>query len=383
MMNRLNALYCFITRGCNLRCRHCYTDARHCADEMHSQAIDAGLFRDVVRQAKQLGVSYVKLSGGEPLMHPRIGEILEIAGRVRIDVVLSTNGVPCTPSLVKELSRIRLRGVSVSLDGADAETHEWVRGETGCFAKALRGIRALAEAGLSPNIGMVILRRNIRQVEAVVGLAESLGVSSVTFNLAQPTGRGAAMQDDGEFPELRELIELDGLVREMSRRTPLALRFTLPPAFKPLGGFLGNAAGGCGACGILGILGVLSDGSLGLCGAAEEMPELIFGHAGRDELETVWRRTPLLQELREGLPDRFKGICGECLMRTLCQGRCIAQNYYRSRDVWAPYWFCEEADREGLFPETRRRRRHATGPGRGGLRTGRAEGTVQGGAVIS
>lgn len=353
-MNRLNALYCFITRGCNLRCRHCYTGARHRADEMHPHSIDAGLFRDVVRRAKQLGVSYVKLSGGEPLLHPRIGEILEIAGRERIDVVLSTNGVLCTPSLVRELSRIRLRGVSVSLDGADAETHEWVRGERGCFEKALRGIRTLADAGLSPSIGMVVLRRNIRQVKAVVCLAEALGASSVTFNIAQPTGRGAALQDDGEFPEILDLIELDGIVRELSRRTPLALSYTLPPAFKPLGGVVGR---GYGACGILGILGVLSDGSLGLCGAAEGMPELIFGHAGRDELETVWRQAPLLQELREGLTDRFKGICGECLMRNLCQGRCIAQNYYRRRDVWAPHWFCEEADRQGLFPEARRQRR--------------------------
>ena len=356
-MNKLNALYCFITRGCNLRCRHCYTGARHRADDLHPHSIDAGLFLDVVRRAKQLGITCVKLSGGEPLLHPRIGEILEIAGRERIDVALSTNGVLCTPSLVRELSRIRLRGVSVSLDGADAETHEWVRGERGCFEKALRGIRTLAEAGLSPNIAMVILRRNISQAKAVVELAESLGASSVTFNLAQPTGRGAALQDDGEFPEIRELIELEDRVRELSRRTPLALSYTLPHAFKPLGGFLGTAGRGYGSCGILGILGVLSDGSLGLCGAAEGMPELIFGHAGRDELETVWRQAPLLQELREGLPDRFKGICGECLMKSLCQGRCIAQNYYRRRDIWAPYWFCEEADRQGLFPEARRQRR--------------------------
>jgi SynChlorMet cassette radical SAM/SPASM protein ScmF len=302
-------------------------------------------------------------------MHPRIGEILESVGRERIGVVLSTNAVLCSPSLVRELSRIRLLGVSVSIDGADAGTHEWVRGETGCFEKTLRGIRTLADAGLSPNIAMVVLRRNISQVEAVVDLAEALGASSVTINVTQPTGRGAALQDDGEFPEIRDLIELDGIVRELSRRTPLALSYTLPPAFKPLGGIAGR---GYGTCGILGVLGVLSDGSLGLCGAAEKMPALIFGHAGRDDLETVWRHAPLLQELREGLPDRFKGICGECLMRNLCQGRCIAQNYHRCRDVWAPHWFCEEADHQGLFPETRRQRRQ------GGYGTG---GSVQAGAV--
>jgi SynChlorMet cassette radical SAM/SPASM protein ScmF len=364
-MNRLNALYCFITRGCNLRCLHCYTGARHFADGPRPSAIDVGLFRDVVAQAKRLGVSYVKLGGGEPLLHPRIGEILEIAVREGIGVVLSTNGVLCTPPLVKELSRVRPRGISVSLDGADAETHEWLRGEKGCFDKTLQGIRVLAGAGLPPNIAVVVLRRNISHVEAIVGLAESVGASSVTFNLAQPTGRGATMQDDGEFPEIRDLIELDARVLELSRRTPLALGYTLPPAFKPLGGIAGR---GYGACGILGILGVLSDGSLGLCGAAEEMPESIFGHAGRDDLETVWRHAPLLNELREGLPDRFRGICGECLMRNICQGRCIAQNYYRCRDAWALYWFCEEADREGLFPETRRQRRQAGRAAVAGLR---------------
>jgi len=136
-------------------------------------------------------------------------------------------------------------------------------------------------------------------------------------------------------------------------------------------------------CGILGILGVLSDGSLGLCGAAEEMPELIFGHAGRDDLEAVWRQAPLLKELRAGLPDRFKGICGECLMRTVCQGRCIAQNYYRCRDVWAPHWFCEEADSEGLFPETRRQRRQAIDTTGSRSRAASAKGAVASGAVIS
>ena len=48
------------------------------------------------------------------------------------------------------------------------------------------------------------------------------------------------MKNDGEFPAVREMIELDGRVRELSRRTPLALSYTLPPAFKPLGGIVGK-----------------------------------------------------------------------------------------------------------------------------------------------
>ena len=62
-----------------------------------------------------------------------------------------------------------------------------------------------------------------------------------------------------------------------------------------------------------------------------------------------------LNELREGLPERFGGICGDCLMKGTCLGCCIAQNYYRSKDLWIPYWYCEEAKNAGLFPESRMR----------------------------
>ena len=84
------------------------------------------------------------------------------------------------------------------------------------------------------------------------------------------------------------------------------------------------------------------------------MPELIFGHAARDRLEDVWSNTPVLLELREGLPGRLKGICSDCVMKSFCLGSCIAQNYYRLKDLWAPFWYCEEAQNRGVFPETRK-----------------------------
>jgi len=50
---------------------------------------------------------------------------------------------------------------------------------------------------------------------------------------------------------------------------------------------------------------------------------------------------------------RLEGICGQCIMKGLCLGSCVAQNYYRSRNLWAGYWFCEEARERGLFPVSR------------------------------
>jgi SynChlorMet cassette radical SAM/SPASM protein ScmF len=124
-------------------------------------------------------------------------------------------------------------------------------------------------------------------------------------------------------------------------------------AFRPLGRMFGQNGDGCGVCGILGILGVLSDGSYAMCGIGETVPDLVFGHAAEDRLEDMWNNTPIIKELRDGLPKKLQGICGDCLMKARCLGSCIAQNYYGTNDLWAPFWYCEEARKKGLFPETR------------------------------
>jgi radical SAM protein with 4Fe4S-binding SPASM domain len=121
----------------------------------------------------------------------------------------------------------------------------------------------------------------------------------------------------------------------------------------------GREGSGCSICGIYGILGVLANGSYALCGIGETVPELVFGHASKDALSDVWSGNPVLREIREGLPRRLGGICGNCLMKGVCLGSCIAQNYYRDRDLWAPNWYCVEAHRGGLFPESRHRVRPA------------------------
>lgn len=162
------------------------------------------------------------------------------------------------------------------------------------------------------------------------------------------------MHFSGEALDIEELVDLGKWVEStLSATTDLNLYYDHPMAFRPLGKVFGQNGDGCGACGILSILGVLSNGSYALCGIGEAVSDLVFGNGATDPLDEVWNNTPLLLELREGLPQLIEGVCGECLMKGLCLGSCIAQNYYRNKSVWAPYWFCKEAHKRGLFPETR------------------------------
>jgi SynChlorMet cassette radical SAM/SPASM protein ScmF len=315
------------------------------------------LYHDIIRQAKPLGLSSVKLTGGEPLLHPHINEILEVIRSEELDLTVETNGLLCTPELAERMkATCENPFVSVSLDGADAETHEWVRGVKGSFDAALEGLKNLVKVGFMPQVIMSVMRRNVDQMEAVVRLGESLGVSSVKFNLVQPTARGENMYAAGETLTIEELVDRGRWVENvLSDSTKIELFYCHPPAFRPLGEIFGDNGSGCGICGILGILGVLSDGSYALCGIGEMVPELVFGHAGKDSLKDVWDNATVLQVLRKDLVGSLYGICGDCLMKAFCLGSCIAQNYYRSKDLWAPFWFCEEAREAGLFPETRMR----------------------------
>jgi radical SAM protein with 4Fe4S-binding SPASM domain len=81
--------------------------------------------------------------------------------------------------------------------------------------------------------------------------------------------------------------------------------------------------------------------------------ELTFGLVGQDCLEEVWTSQPVLNMIRDDIPGRLTGVCGRCVMKDRCLGSCVAQNYYRSHNLLAPFWFCEKAELAGLFPASR------------------------------
>jgi len=350
----LNQLYFYLTEGCNLACRHCWLAPKLDAQGDRYPTLPIELFETALLEARPLGLSGVKLTGGEPLLHPRIVDILALIRREKLRLALETNGLLCTPALAAEIAKSPHRFVSVSMDGVDAETHEWVRGVAGSFEKAKQAVRNLVAAGIHPQVIFSVMRHNVGQVDAIVRLAEELGASSVKFNVIQPTARGEKLHEAEETLTVAELIPLGRHVeRELAPATRLKLFFDYPPAFRILSRIA--SGDGCGVCGILGILGVIANGHYALCGIGEHIPELVFGVVGQDRLETIWQENPVLNALREGLPGKLEGICGQCLMKYRCLGSCVAQNYYRSHNLWAPFWFCEEAEAAGLFPASRKK----------------------------
>ena len=355
----LRTIYFYLTEGCNLCCRHCWISPKYQPEGTTCPSLDFDLFRSIVRQGKSLGLQGVKLTGGEPFFHPDIHGLIEYIRGEELGLDINTNGTLCTPELAREISKCKRAFVSVSLDGVNAETHEYIRGVDGCFEAALQGIRNLVKEGLRPQVIMTIMKRNKDQLEEVVRLAESLGAGSVKFNIVQPIERGRELHEAGDTLEIGELIELGRRVEmELPKKTPLPLFYAHPDAFRPLSRMLGNGRKSLGACRIFEKIGVLPNGSYALCSIGslgEEVKELTFGDSRKDSLEDVWKNTEVLKQIREGLPKKLEGICGDCLMKEVCMGGCLAQSYYQTKNLWSPFWYCEEARKNGLFPKRRLR----------------------------
>ncbi|MBU0996169.1 MAG: SynChlorMet cassette radical SAM/SPASM protein ScmF [Proteobacteria bacterium] len=350
----LRQIYFYLTEGCNLKCRHCWLAPKYQSGSNTYPMMDVEVFTRVILQAKPLGLSGVKLTGGEPLMHPDIKDMLSCIRENDLRLVMETNGLLMTQEIAKTISTFPDPFVSVSLDGIDAKTHEAVRGVPGSFEKTVNGIRHLSDAGVKNQIIMSVMRFNMDQIGPMIRLAETLGVESVKFNLVQPIKRGEILHEKGETLSIEEMIDLGKVVENtLSKETRLRIDYDHPMAFRPLGKLFGEDGDGCSACGILGILGVLPDGAYALCGIGMNIPEMVFGHATKDRLSDIWEKTAILNELREGMPDQFQGVCKKCLMKHLCLGSCVAQNYYTSGHIWGAFWYCEQAYQKGVFPVTR------------------------------
>lgn len=349
----LRQFYFYLTAGCNLACRHCWLSPKYQPDGGTGGHIDLDLIKLAIEEGQPLGLQSVKLTGGEPLLHPDFVKIVDVLREKKMGLTIETNGTLMTQDLAYYLkNNSTLAHISVSVDGAKSATHDPFRGVKGSFEKACNGINYLVEAGYRPQVIMSLHFGNVDEIEELVRLAEKMGAGSVKFNLIQPTGRGEAMTERNQVLDIQKLVQVGKWVeKDLQKRITIPLIFSWPMAFYSLKRLLelkNNPT-----CGIFGILGILSTGHFAMCGIGVEVPELIYGKLGVDNLAEAWCNHPTLVSLRRDLPDNLEGVCGDCLFRIQCLGNCVAENYYQSHRLTSPHWFCHQAKQAGLFSSER------------------------------
>jgi pyrroloquinoline quinone biosynthesis protein E len=171
-----------ITYRCTNRCVYC--DLPPIGDELRFAA-----FRPLLDEFRALGLVRLGLTGGEPLLHPDLGDLLRRCRETGVMTVVSTNGSLARTRL-DELRDLDL--ASVSLDG-EIEAHDGARG-AGSFSKAMDAAEALRGAGVDVVLSPVLNRQNVGEMPAILDAARQLGAMVVV----QPYFRNARLPDSND-----------------------------------------------------------------------------------------------------------------------------------------------------------------------------------------
>ncbi len=178
-----------ITRRCNLRCVHCYAMAQTTADPDELTFAEASRFLDGLAA---FNVPAVLFSGGEPLMHPRVFDLLQHAAQRGLHASLSTNGTLIDQPTACRLRDVGVTYVGISLDGL-AATNDRFRGVAGAFDLAVLGMRACRDAGLRVGLRFTMTRENVNDIPGLLEMVADQGIPRVCFYHLAYSGRGGGL----------------------------------------------------------------------------------------------------------------------------------------------------------------------------------------------
>ena len=180
-----------LTYACNLQCVHCLSSSgRRDPRELTTDECEA-----VIDELQRMQVFYINIGGGEPTVRKDFWHLVDYAVDHGVGVKFSTNGSGIDATVAEQLAHSDYVDVQISIDGADAETNDHVRGN-GSFATAVEAMEHLRAAGFEGfKISVVMTRHNIAQVDEFRAMADRYG-AQLRLTRFRPSGRGADSWDD-------------------------------------------------------------------------------------------------------------------------------------------------------------------------------------------
>lgn len=347
----LTHLYVNPAGECNLACSHCWitpgrSGAPFSVRERLEEEFTPEQFRELLDRAAALGLKNLKFTGGEPLLRSDFPLLYRAAAEhpAGLFVNIETNGTLEPEGIWEAFEEHPPGSVAVSLDSAVPEVHDDFRNTPGAFRKTVSFIEKLVSREVNTQVIASTVDFRVEPVLEIARLCRDMGVGSLKVNPVQPIGRGAKLHGSGT--RIENILSFARNIHETCGRS---VAVDVPPAFLPI-----DRLRESGRCPLQNLLGVLASGDVSFCGIGFICGELVMGNFITGDLERIWREHPLPVQVRTLLPGELEGICGNCIHSSVCLGSCVMQNYYSTGRFTAPFWVCSEAEKEGLFPNTRK-----------------------------
>lgn len=305
----LRWLFFEITDRCNLKCMHC---GSNCTSEGSCLTIDdiKAALRSVSKDKPM-----ICLTGGEPMLHPDFFEIANCVSDMGFLWGMTTNATLIDDAAARRLKQAGLGTVSVSLDGME-HSHDLFRRQNGAWSRAVRGLKALKNAGIEPQVTTVLHRENFRELEVLYDFLCDMGITSWRPINVEPIGRACEsselMLEPNQFAHLISFIWDKRFDRNCSMVVTFGCSHYLGAQYERM---VRDHYFLCGA-GIL-TASIRCSGDICACLDIVNKPELVQGNIHSDDFMDVW-----LHRFEAFRRDRTSD-CHECIAcpeRRLCGG---------------------------------------------------------------
>jgi radical SAM protein with 4Fe4S-binding SPASM domain len=356
-----------ITRTCNLRCVHCYSDSMAMK---YPGELSWEQMQEVVGNLAAYQIPSLLLSGGEPLIHPRFFDLVELASRAGLKLTISTNGTLITPEKAALLKAANVAYVGISLDGI-GEIHDQFRGKEGAFDAAVRGFRNCHEVGQKTGLRLTLTRHNVENIGQILDFIEDQEIQRVCFYHLVPAGRGAELQvlepeaARGAIDTLIARVEgwhAQGIDREVLTVTQpadgayLLVRMEREnhPNLELARQLLGWNGGGANSSG----RGIANIDTQGNVHPDQFWQDVILGNVKRMPFSEIWEggnelSAPILDEIRsigtlsvDERRERMHGRCAGCQWFKVCGGGFRTRAAFANGDLWGSDPGCYLNDEE-------------------------------------
>ena len=334
-----------MTRRCNLKCIHCYSNSRNI---QYKNELTTEEGKKLISDLAAFGSPVILFSGGEPLMREDLPELARFAVDRGMRAVISTNATLLTKKMAGVLKKTGISYVGVSLDGMK-KTHDRFRGVKGAFDLTLKGIRACRDAGIKVGVRFTINRKNFFDIPAIFDLIEEEDIPRACFYHLVYSGRGSKLiEEDLSQEEARQVMNIImNRTRDLCERGKTKEILTVdnhadgpylylrtekedPERAKEVLSLLrtneGNSSG-------IGIGCVSWDGEVY---ADQFWRGISFGNVRKRPFSEIWIDTS--NELMMQLKDKkryVKGRCAVCRWLDICGGNFRARAEAFTGDIWA------------------------------------------------
>jgi pyrroloquinoline quinone biosynthesis protein E len=310
----------------------------------HRTEIDAATWARVVKEAEELGVVQVNLTGGEPLVRADLEEIAASARHHQMYTNLITSGVPLSKERLAALKRAGIDAVQLSLQDTTPELSRRIAGVDRLEEK-LVSARYIAELDLPLTINVVLHRENLDRVGDFIAIAERMGAHRV--ELANTQYMGWALANRRRL--LPTLAQLDGAraVAEEARerlRGKMEVLFVLPDYYS---GYPKACMDGWARRFIV----VAPDGLALPCHGAHTLDGFEFPNVRDRSLGWAWNESEGFRRFRG--EDWMPEPCKSCDKRHVDFGGCRCQSFHLVGDAAATDPACRLSPHHGIVVDAR------------------------------